>query len=312
MENNRNLKNGCKDKMNEEEIKKYRKAGKIAEKAREKSKEIIKKGKGFLETSEAIEKYIEEKGGKPAFPVNLSINEEAAHYTPGKDTDRKFNEKQIVKVDIGAHVDGYVGGDTAYTIDFTEENPKLIEASKEALENAISLVKKNRKIDEISKEIQRTIEEKGFKPIRNLTGHGLGKWKTHESPVIPNIKSNTNKRLREGQIIAIEPFASTGIGRVKEGTDTEIYSYDKKVPIRGVTARKIIKHVKEEYNGLPFAERWISGKYQNLKFKMALRKLTSKKALKKYPVLKDSKKSFVSQAEKTVIVEEEGCEVLTD
>lgn len=298
--------------MNGKEIKKYRKAGKIAGKAREKSKEIIKDNKTFLNAAKEIEEYIERKGGKPAFPVNLSVNEEAAHYTPGKKSKRKFEEDQIIKVDIGVHVDGYVGGDTAYTIDLTEEHPKLIEASEEALENAISMVKKDRKIDEISKEIQETIEKKGFKPIRNLTGHGLSKWRTHEEPIIPNIKSNTNKKLKEGQIIAIEPFASTGRGIVKEGRHTEIYSYDKNIPIRGKTARDIIKKVKEEYNELPFAERWISKDYQELKMKMALKKLTNKKALKKYPVLKDSKESLVSQAEKTIIVEEEGCEVLTD
>ncbi len=311
-ENNQNLKNGC-EKMNEKkEIKKYKKAGKIASKARKKSEKIIEKGKTFLEAAEEIESYIKEKGGKPAFPVNLSVNNEAAHYTPGKKKERRFNESQIIKIDIGVHIDGYVGGDTAYTIDFTEENPELVKASEEALENAISMIKEERKIDEISKEIQRTIKEKGFEPIRNLTGHGLGEWKTHKEPAIPNIKTNTNKKLKEGQIIAIEPFASTGQGRVKEGKHREIYSHNKEAQIRNKTAREIMKKTKKEYKNLPFAKRWIQDNHKELKMKMALKKLKNREILKEYPVLKDDKGSMVSQAEKTVKVETDGCEVLTD
>jgi len=299
-------------KMVEKNIEKYRKAGKIAAKAREKSKKTIKKGKNFLEAAEEIEKYIEEQGGKPAFPVNLSTNNEAAHYTPGSNTDKKFNEDQVVKVDIGVHVDGYVGGDTAYTKDFTGENSELVEASERALENAIALAKAGRKVREISKEIQETIEERGFKPIRNLSGHGLGKQTTHKDPTIPNVETNTDEKLKEGQIIAIEPFASTGQGRVKEGKNTEIYSYNQEIQVRGKTTRKIIEQAKKRYRELPFAKRWIQDQYQELKMKMALKNLTNKKALKEYPVLKDDEGSLVSQAEKTLKIEEKGCEVLTD
>lgn len=156
-----------------EKMDKYRKAGKIAAEVREKSKKIIKKSMRYLEVAEEIEEVIREKGGKPAFPVNMSVNNEAAHYTPNKTSERIFKEDQVVKIDLGVQINGYVGGDTAYTIDFTEENPKLVEASEEALENAISMVKAGMKTREIGREIKRTIKDKGFRPIRNLTGHGL-------------------------------------------------------------------------------------------------------------------------------------------
>ncbi len=295
-----------------ENIDKYREAGEIARKAKEKSKEIIEKGKTFLEAAEQIEQFIRDEGAEPAFPVNLSVNNEAAHYTPGKDGERKFNEEKVVKIDIGVHVDGYVGGDTAYTIDFTEENPDLIEASREALENALSLVKAGRETKEIGEEIQETIEEKGFKPVRNLTGHGLGRWSSHNDPTIPNTRTNHNKELEEGQVIAIEPFASTGKGRVKSGKTTEIYSYSEDTSIRNRTAREVLKQVKENYHSLPFAKRWISENYNSLKLKLALKKLTDKESLKTYPVLKDDKDSLISQAENTVIVQKDSCEVLTD
>lgn len=298
--------------MDEETLKKYRKAGKIAAEAREKSKNIIKKGKTFLEAAEEIEQFIRDKGGNPSFPVNLSINNEAAHYTPEKNSNRIFNEEQILKVDIGVHIDGYVGGDTAYTIDFTENNSELVEASKRALENAISVVRAGRKTKEIGKEIQETIESKGFRPIRNLTGHGLGRWTNHTDPNIPNIESGKEEKLKEGMIIAIEPFASTGEGRVKSGKKSDIYTYKKKVQTRNKTAREITKIAEERYKGLCFAERWINEDFNELKLKMALKELVNRESLKKENVLKDNEGSLVSQAEKTVKVEKDGCEVLTD
>ncbi len=293
-------------------MEKYRKAGEIAAEAREKSKDLIEKGMTYLEAAEEIEEFIREKGAKPAFPVNISRNEEAAHYTPGKDPGRKFKEDQVVKIDIGTHIDGYVGGDTAYTIDFTEENQELVKASEEALENAISLVEKGRNTSEIGKEIKKTIEEKGFKPVRNLTGHGLKRWNSHSNPTIPNIPTENGVDLKEGEIIAIEPFASTGEGRIKKGSHTEIYSYSEDIQVRNKTARKLLKHTKKEYRSLPFAKRWITEDYNDLKLKLALKKLTDRKGLKAYPVLKDDEGSLVSQAEKTLKVEKDGCEVLTD
>lgn len=300
------------DVKNMNDIEKYRKAGEIAGKAREKSRKWVEEGKTFLEAAERIEKFIREEGGKPAFPVNLSIDNEAAHYTPSKKGERKFAGDQVVKVDIGVHVDGYVGGDTAYTIDFTKENQDLVQASEEALENAMSLVEAGRETNEIGKEIQRTIEERGYKPVRNLTGHGLEKWESHAEPAIPNTDTRHGRELEEGEIIAIEPFASTGQGRIKSGNYTEIYSYSETVQTRNRTSRKLLKEVKEKYHTLPFAKRWVVENFNELKLKMSLNKLADRKALKTYPVLKDDKGSKVSQAEKTVKVEEDGCEVLTD
>lgn len=295
-----------------DELDKYMKAGKIASKARKKSRKIIKKGKTYLEAAEEIEEYIRQEGGEPAFPVNLSRDNEAAHYTPGKDSDRAFGEKDVVKVDIGTQIDGYVGGDTAYTIDFSGENPELVEASEEALENALSMVKAGVETREIGKEIQETIEKKGFKPVRNLTGHGLERWKTHTPPSIPNVRLRERIKLEEGQVIAIEPFASTGKGRVKNGSYKEIYSYDKDVSTRNRVARKLLKEVKEKYHTLPFAERWVSRDFNELKLRFAVKELLRKKSLISYSVLKDIEGSLVSQAEKTVIVEDDGCTVITE
>ncbi len=295
-----------------EEEEKYIKAGKIASKAREKSREIISKSTTYLEAAEKIEAYIEKEGGKPAFPVNLSVNNEAAHYTPNQESKREFKNDQVIKIDIGVHVDGYVGGDTAYTLDLTGENEDIVKASEEALQNALSMVKVGVETREIGKEIRETIESKGYKPVRNLTGHGLGRWKTHMPPTIPNIEIDKKEKLDEGQIIAIEPFASTGKGMVKRGTYEEIYAYERKIGTRNRVARKILEHIEKEYKTLPFAKRWISKDFNQLKFNFALNQLIQQDSLISYPVLKDVAGSIVSQAEQTVIVEKDGCKVITE
>ena len=120
------------------------KAGKIASEVREYIKSIIKKNMLLLDIAEKIENKIIELDGKPAFPVNLSINEIAAHYTPSYDD--KTLSHGLLKVDFGVHIDGWCS-DQSFSIDLenSDENKKLIQASKDALDNAIKLI--SRKIE---------------------------------------------------------------------------------------------------------------------------------------------------------------------
>jgi len=291
------------------ELQDYTKAGKIAKEVAEKSKALIKTGNSLLETAEAIEAMIREQAGI-AFPTNISINENASHYTPSADEKTVFGEKDVVNVDIGTHVNGFIG-DIAYTIDLSGERGKLVEASEKALENAISLVKAGRMTKEIGKTIEETITGYGFKPIRNLSGHGLEAYGVHAEPSIPNVSVDYEEELEEGQIIAIEPFASTGDGYVKEDRKTEIFSFNREVLTRNMDARGMLAFIQNEYKTLPFAERWLARTYQPFKLKVALKELLVRDALIQYPVLKDVSGSLVSQAEVTLLVEKEGCKVLS-
>jgi methionyl aminopeptidase len=291
------------------ELQDYTKAGKLAREVAEKSKALIRTGNSLLETAETIEAWIKEQAGI-AFPVNISINENASHYTPSIDEKTVFGEKDVVNVDIGTHVNGFVG-DIAYTIDLSGEQGKLVEASEKALENAISLVKAGRMTKEIGKTIEDTIIGYGFKPIRNLSGHGLEAYGVHAEPSIPNVSVDYEEELEEGQIIAIEPFASTGDGYVKEDRRTEIFSFNREVLTRNMDARGMLAFIQNEYKTLPFAERWLAKSYQPFKLKVALKELLVRDALTQYPVLKDISGSLVSQAEVTLLVEKEGCKVLS-
>ncbi|MFH0832207.1 MAG: type II methionyl aminopeptidase [Candidatus Aenigmatarchaeota archaeon] len=287
--------------MQKEIMEKYLLAGKIAAEVREESKKWIVVGSKLIDIAEKIEAMIREKGAAPAFPVNLSLNDVAAHYTPIKKDETKVKEGDILKVDIGVHVDGYVG-DTAYTISFGG-NEKLVEASESALNGAIKLCKPGTLLSDISAKIEETIHSYGFNPISNLTGHGLEQYNLHAEPQIPNIKFHSDYKLKENQVIAIEPFATNGSGYVKESDLVIIFRLVGLGAVRNNDGRAIMRFA-TAFNGLPFAERWIPIDSM-IKIRIAMRELREKGIIYDYPILKESAGGAISQAEHTVIIKDE-------
>ncbi len=296
--------------MEKKEFEKYIKAGKVLKQVKANAVKKAKIGMKLLDLAESIEKEIIEAEAGMAFPVNLSLNNFAAHYTPSFDDKTVIEKKDVLKIDIGVHIEGFIA-DSSITLDFSKENGKLIEASEQALENALSLIKIGTELGKIGKEIEKTIEGFGFKPVENLTGHGLMKYIAHAPPAIPNISKNDPRKIEDGNAYAIEPFASTGNGRIKEGAKTEIFEFSKAIPLRNMDARKILEKSIEEFKGLPFAERWLTKEFGETKTKIALRELISKEALKAHPVLKEDKEILVSQAEHTIIAFEEEIKITT-
>ncbi|MBW2963999.1 M24 family metallopeptidase, partial [Candidatus Woesearchaeota archaeon] len=171
--------------MEEETLNNYLKAGMIAAQALEYGRGLVKPGVRILDVANQIEARIVELGGQPAFPVNISFDQTAAHDTPSHDDARVF-EEQVVKLDVGVHVNGCVGGDTATTIDLSKKYTDLVKASRDALNAALKVVQVGATLGEIGKEIEDAIQSFGYQPVRNLSGHGIGEWSVHESPSIPN------------------------------------------------------------------------------------------------------------------------------
>ncbi|RLF81487.1 type II methionyl aminopeptidase [Thermococci archaeon] len=295
----------------EDKIGNLLKAGEIARKVREEVLKLIKPEASLYEIAEFVETRIMELGGKPAFPCNLSINEIAAHYTPYIGDKTALQKGDYLKVDLGVHVDGYIA-DTAFTVRVGMKDDDLIEVSKEALENAISIVRAGVKISEIGKVIEDTIRGKGFNPIVNLSGHVIERYKLHTGISIPNIyRPHDGYELKEGDVIAIEPFATTGAGQVIEVPPTLIYMYVKDRPVRLPQARSLLRYVKENFSTLPFAYRWVQKLMPDAQLRMALIQLEKAGALYGYPILKEIRGGLVSQAEHTVIVEKDGALVIT-
>jgi methionyl aminopeptidase len=282
----------------------YIEAGKIASRVLSAGAREIRVGAGFLEVVESIEAMVTDTGAGLAFPLNISLNEDAAHDTASAGDERIFSEGDVVKLDLGVHVEGYVA-DTATTIDLGD-HPLLLEASSEALASAIRLVRPGTSVGELGEVIQKEITSRGFLPVANLTGHGLGRYIIHMPPNIPNIAIAGGAVLEEGMVFAIEPFASTGAGHVSEKTRIEIYQQMLIKPVRMPQARKILDKVRPR-NGLPFAKRWLAG----TRLDIPLNTLVREQILHAYPVLSDIAGSYVSQHEHTIIVTEEGCTVTT-
>ena len=292
-------------------LEKYEKAGRIAAEALSEGKRIAKPGMPLLELAERIESLIKEKGAQPAFPVNLSRNEEAAHYTPPFDDKTLIGEKDLLKIDVGVQVDGFIG-DTATSVDFSGERGKLIEASDRALSDALSTIRAGSKTADLGAAVESAIKSFGFRPIENLTGHSLAQYNLHAGLEIPNIRTSRSTTLKEGDFIAVEPFATDGAGRVGEGPVVEIFSLEEAKPTRMREARRLLTHVADNYRTLPFAERWLHPSFRSkLLLNSALRELVLSGCLHQYPVLKDTGKGFVSQSEVTVVVEKDSCRILT-
>lgn len=291
--------------MDKEILEKYKKAGRIAAEVRDSCVKLLKPGARLLEIAEWIENEILKRRGEIAFPVNISINNIAAHFTPDWDDKRVLNDGDMVKVDIGVHVDGYIG-DTALTVfigESSEEEKKMIKVNQEVLEKVIKIIKPGTNLQEIGELIQTTVEQAGFKPIRNLTGHGLERFNLHAEPQILNIKNNLEYKLSEGQVIAIEPFVTNGSGIVEDSGQELIFAVFNPTPTRNVDARKITQFGIERL-GLPFAKRWIINlfKMTDIRFRLALRELKIRNGIYVYPVLRDVEGCKVSQFEHTVIV----------
>ncbi len=283
-------------------------AGEIAQEVKKYIAPFVKKGTSLLDIAEKIERKIVELGGKPAFPTNLSINEIAAHSTPYHDDETLAHG--LIKVDLGVHIDGYIS-DTSFSIDLenSEQNKKLIEASKKALEEAKKTIENKTPTNNIGKIVQETIESYGFSPIINLSGHQIERYDLHAGISIPNIDDNRTTKIVPG-LYAIEPFATNGSGKVKDGKPSGIYSLIDYKNIRNPNAREILEYIAEEYNQLPFCSRWLVKQF-GTKALVALNQLEQNGNLHQYPQLIESGKGIVSQAEDTILIEENGKKTVT-
>lgn len=291
-------------------IEMYEKAGRIAAGIMEEAISKIEAGKTLLEIAEFVEKSAVERGAIPAFPCNISLNERAAHYTPTAGDKSVFSEGDLVKLDLGVHVDGYIA-DIARSVVVGGDNSRLIDAAEMALQNAIKCIKPGVKTNEVGRVIEDTITAHGYKPISNLTGHMLTRWNLHGGILVPNVGTPHGDTIKEGYVLAIEPFATDGAGRVSDEPDAIIYRYLGDRPLRMREARVILEYAKKNYRNLPFAERWISNLVPRLKLKQALRQLVLSKSIYAYHILREKNRGMVAQAEHTVIVTEDGCAVTT-
>lgn len=296
----------------EDALAKLRVSGRILRETREEIKEFVRESMPIIEICERAENLIRKKGGKPAFPCNVSINEIAAHYTSPPDDTKKVPEKAIVKVDIGAHVDGYVT-DTAVTVCFDPEYDGLVETAERALEKAVESICAGMSTSKLGTIIESTIKSRGFKPISNLTGHSVGRYLVHAGTSLPNVSQIFSSKIKVGVAYAIEPFVtvSNAVGKVEDEAGSTIFRFVKSRPQKNPYAKMLSKYIEENFRTLPFAERWLQGVVPAEHYKEAFRQILKSKAIMDYPIFVEASRKPVAQAEHTVLIVEDGRVVLT-
>ena len=291
---------------------KYQRAGKIAAKVREEARRTVREGMLVIDLCEKTESLIREMGGKPAFPCNVSINEVAAHYTSPPQDRRRIPENSIVKIDLGVHVDGYIA-DTAVTVCFNPQYESLVQAAEEALKKAIEILRPGLLTSRFGSIIQKTIKNRGFKPVSNLTGHKVERYLLHAGKSLPNVFHVSTARVNVGEVYGVEPFVTVAdaVGKVESGFEAYIFRFLKRRSLRDPYAKQLLNYIRENFRGLPFTERWLQGRVPLNRYKPAFSELLSSKSLMSYPILIEASGKPVAQAEHTILIVDDGCVVLT-
>lgn len=300
----------------------YIKAGKIVSKIRTDASKMIKEGCLVLDLVEYVESEILKQDAEIAFPCNVSINEVAAHYTSPANDKTVIHAGDLVKLDLGAMINGCIADsavtvmaegniDERFTQDQINENQELIEASAAGLEAAIATVRAGVELNKIGAAVHEAISDFDFNPIFNLMGHSLEQYNLHAGISVPNYDNNDTFKLDEGQAVAIEPFATTGIGHVNDAPGHYIYSYMANKPFRMKSTQKVLTYIQNNNQYVPFSGRWITDKFGERRGGIALKQLSDAMAIYPYAPLKEKQGCFVSQKEHTLIVEKEGCTVTT-
>ncbi|MBM3228966.1 type II methionyl aminopeptidase [Candidatus Parvarchaeota archaeon] len=296
----------------EKVLENFVKAGKITSEIASSSKSLVMEGESLIDVVETIEKMIYDAGAKPAFPATVCLNDYAAHYAPELGCDIIFGPTDVAKVDFGVSVEGSLS-DTAYTIDLSGNQGKLLEAAKTALDAAVSSIKPGVTNGQIGRIIEAEIKKFGYKPIENLTGHMLSRYLLHAGVSIPNVATDLNYEFQEGDIFAVEPFATNGQGSVNDTNQVEIFSLVEPRNVRMRESKRLLAYIIQNFFTLPFAERWLAKDFKSkLQLNAALRELMNFGVIQGYPALREAQKGLVSQFEYTILVEHDGARILTD
>ena len=301
----------------EERIYYYRQAGKITYEIFEEIKSQIQPGVKIIEICNKVNDLIYKKGAKPSFPCIIAINNIITNYTSPNEDETVIPENSVIKFDLGTHINGFIAN-KAETLCFNDEYKTLVEASQKAYETAIELVREGTEISMLGVAVEDTVRDFGYLPIRDLSGYQLDRFQLHGDKSIPNIKlpySKTDSVMEVDEVYAFDTFATTGSGASHQDSSKIYISMLKpnRVPLRSTKSRNIRNYIFKEYFTLPFAERWLveNSEFHPARVRLTLRELKKFNGIIEFPVLSDSKDSFISQYKNTFYVTKDGYQVIT-
>ena len=294
------------------QIEYYEKAGKIAGEVREDVRNKNWVGHTVEEICQYVESEIIKKGAKCAFPVNTSINEIAAHYTAEPNDPKTISDTDLVKIDLGAQINGFIA-DTAVTVNYNPKYDALVQTAENALQVAMSMIKSGIKSKDVGRSIHKTIQDVGFKPIVNLSGHSLDQYTIHAGKTVPNTWTIGSFTFSENEAFACEPFVTTheGLGYVRNGKIKNIFALVSRKKTKDEDANKLLEYIWTNFNMLPFALRWILKEWEEKEARKLLEFLEKKKVVHSYPILVEANGEPVAQAEHTFIPTTTGVNVTT-
>ena len=290
----------------------YIDAGKIASEVRENARRKNHVGSTLEEICNSIEKEIQDKGGKCAFPVNVSLNEIAAHYTAEPNDGIIVKDTDLLKIDLGVQINGHIA-DTAVTVCYDPKYDFLVQAAEAALREAMAIIRVGTKSSDVGKTIENTVKQMGGIPIANLSGHSLEQYTIHAGKSVPNIWSIGSFSFQSTEAYACEPFVTTpeGSGFVREGKIRNIFSLVSRKRTKDEEVNKLIDTIWQKFNMLPFALRWLIPDYNEKTARDLLERSIKNKVVRAYPILVEANEQRVAQAEHTFIPKENGVTVTT-
>ncbi|EAY83984.1 hypothetical protein OsI_39210 [Oryza sativa Indica Group] len=295
-----------------------RRAAEVHRQVRKHMRSILKPGMLMIDLCETLEnmvrKLIKENGLQAgiAFPTGCSLNWVAAHWTPNSGDKTVLQYDDVMKLDFGTHIDGYIV-DCAFTVAFNPMFDPLLQASKDATNTGVKEAGIDARLCDVGAAIQEVMESyeveingKVFqiKSVRNLNGHSIGPYQIHAGKSVPIVKGGEQTKMEEGEFYAIETFGSTGKGFVRE--DLECSHYMKNfdvghVPLRVAKAKQLLGTINNNFGTLAFCRRYLD-RLGETKYLMALKNLCDVGIVQPYPPLCDVRGSYVSQFEHTILL----------
>ena len=310
------------DRLNNDFLTDYRHGAEAHRQARQYARKFIKPGMSLTDIANGIEDSVralvghqglEEGDAQIAgmgFPTGLSLNHCAAHYTPNAGNKMVLAQEDVMKVDIGVHVNGRIV-DSAFTLAFEPKYDPLLAAVKEATDTGVREAGIDVRMSDIGAAIQEVMEsyEVDLNPgkeqparvkcIRNLNGHNIDQYRIHGGKSVPIVKGGDQTKMEEGETFAIETFGSTGKGYVHDDMETSHYAKRADaphVPLRVASAKSLLRSIEKNFGTLPFCRRYLD-RLGHEKYLLGLNNLVSSGIVEDYPPLCDVKGSYTAQFE---------------
>ncbi|KAI1497809.1 methionine aminopeptidase 2-like protein [Biscogniauxia marginata] len=312
------------DNINNDFLSDYRQAAETHRQVRQWAQKNIKPGQTLTEIANGIEDSVRRLVGHDGlsegdaivagmgFPTGLNLDRITAHYSPNLGNKTVLQQSNVMKVDIGVHVNGRIV-DSAFTMAFDPMYDNLLAAVKDATNTGVREAGIDMRLGELGSYIQETMESYEceingttypIKSIRNLTGHTILPYSIHGTKSVPIVKSNDTTKMEEGDVFAIETFGSTGNGYVHDEGEVSHYALRSdapKVDLRLSSAKSLLSVIKKNFSTIPFCRRYLDRLGQE-KYLLGLNNLVQSGIVEDYPPLVDKKGSYTAQFEHTILL----------